>query len=700
MKKKELLAMKELLATKAMLTVASENPIEKEERKTSWGTYWVNVRCKYVRYLRAAVENKILKVAVFTQKDLEEGKNDPKYEVYVDEENEKWTTYERRTGKWREAKIDNLEYTGMGSLFQKGNWQQETERKKVNEYFKTGQNRDIFEAVLDFQAGIKKSQLINKHRSEIEQIDEVMREVPELPKNFENWIAKNCFKELMFYEPENKCSHRWPKMYCTHCKKWMPTPADYKNRPKHNEETVCPECKSPVRYKSWNKQKYVEDDADVGILQRLKDDSGWILRRFNCKIKRNREAGWEIYDLHTWENARARLDDYFAEREYFEYGEYKYNGVDRWCHECRRSNWKYYYGYGYVDKSLGSMIMYTPNLKRELRREKFHKMDLKAVMKIGGRKRVPPATILRRLQRHPYMEYLQKSGLEKLMEEIIISENDETLCNGDAARIHEVLQLDKQRFQRMKKMDGGCRTLRALQYEQQTGKKVSDENIIFLENENANVKELIEITDRTKMNVERTVNYLKRQMDMTEESWISIVRYYKDYLNMAELFDMDITDEIVCRQPKMMEYHDKYVERKNREESKKRDKEVDAKYTHIAENAKKFEEHFKFETKEYQILVPQKASDITREGRRQHHCVGVSDTYIRNMDEEKGFILFLRRKKNLKAPYYTLEVTWDGEISQFYAAYDRQPSREKIWDVLKKFTASVKRRNKKMQAAG
>lgn len=57
-------------------------------------------------------------------------------------------------------------------------------------------------------------------------------------------------------------------------------------------------------------------------------------------------------------------------------------------------------------------------------------------------------------------------------------------------------------------------------------------------------------------------------------------------------------------------------------------------------------------------------------------------------------------KKNLKAPYYTLEVTWDGEISQFYAAYDRQPSREKIWDVLKKFTASVKRRNKKMQAAG
>lgn len=416
MKKKELLAMKELLATKAMLTVASENPIEKEERKTSWGTYWVNVRCKYARYLRAAVENKILKVAVFTQKDLEEGKNDPKYEVYVDEENEKWTTYERRTGKWREAKIDNLEYTGMGSLFQKENWQQETERKKVNEYFKTGQNRDIFEAVLDFQAEIKKSQLQNKHRSEIEQIDEVMREVPELPKNFENWIAKNCFKELMFYEPENKCSHRWPKMYCTHCKKWMPTPADYKNRPKHNEETVCPECKSSVIYKSWNKQKYVEDDANVGILQRLKDDSGWILRRFHCKIKRNREAGWEIYDLHIWEDARARLDDYFAEREYFEYGEYKYTGVDRWCHECRRSNWKYYYGYGYVDKSLGSMIMYTPNLKRELRREKFHKMDLKAVMKIGGRKRVPPATILRRLQRYPYMEYLQKSGLEKLME--------------------------------------------------------------------------------------------------------------------------------------------------------------------------------------------------------------------------------------------------------------------------------------------
>ena len=146
-----------------------------------------------------------------------------------------------------------------------------------------------------------------------------------------------------------------------------------------------------------------------------------------------------------------------------------------------------------------------------------------------------------------------------------------------------------------------------------------------------------------------------------------------------------------------MEFHDRYAERKNRQKNRNRDKEVDIKYPEIMKNAKRFEERFEFKTKELQIVVPQKASDITKEGRAQHHCVGASDTYISNMNSERFFILFLRKKSNLKKPYYTLEVTWDGDIRQFYAAYDRQPDKEKIEAVLKKFTKRVQKREKELQ---
>ena len=691
MKKEDLLAMKMLCATQLMIRTATENPIYTRRVKTPWGCSYSESTCKYSRYFRAIVENGILKVAVFMQKELQYRNKAPLYEVYCDKENSTYTTYDIEECKWRTAKIDNLPYPEIPSVYQSENWQQDRDRKIVNDYFGTGQNKDIYAAVLSFQADIKKDKLQRKHRSEIEEIDEVMREVPDIPKNFENWVVKNCFRETMFYEPEGRCHYKWPRMYCTHCGQWMDT-LTYPDRPEHNKEAKCPKCGAAVTYKSWNKQKYVEDETDVGLLQRLKDDTGWIMRRFRCRIKRRHDKGWQDYELSVYEDMRARLGETFREAEFFEYGEYKCTGVTRWCHECRKGMWSYYY-----PREIGRVVMYTPNLRRELKREQFGRMDLKKIMKGGMHESVNPVFILRKLKQYPYIEYLQKSGLHELVNEIMSDVEDTSLFAGTETRIHDVLKLEKQRFQRLKNLDGGCRTLRALQYEQLTGHKVSDENIRFLEKAKVNMDNVIEVTKRTGMNLQRTLNYLQKQMEITGQDWREIYGHYTDYLDMAAVFGMDITDEIVCRQPRLMEYHDRYTERKNRQKNKVRDRTVDLKYPKIRENVKRFEERFRFETEEFQIVVPKKASDITREGRLQHHCVGASDRYIANMNDERSFILFLRKKGAIRTPYYTLEVTWDGEIEQFYAAYDRQPDKEKIEEVLGEFTKAVQKREEELQ---
>lgn len=693
MKKKELLGMKKLYATDAMLQTAMENRIKVHNRRRTRGQgySWIETRkeSKYGRYFLATVEGNILKVAVFVQSYLEKALHTPIYEIYVDREENRYQTYELLSGKWKTAKISMLDYPDYSYIYYSEDWQQASDRKLVNEYFETGKNLSIYQAVLDFQAAVKEEDLNRKHKNELDQIDSVMRQVPAIPKNFDTWVIKNCFKETLFYEPER--GNKWPKMYCTHCQEWMDTQS-WPDRPQHGKKTKCPKCGMKAIFRSWNKQKYVEERIDVGILQRLTDDTGYILRNFDCRLKRQHDKGWENLEFTKAEDCRVRLDDHFAEREFFEYGEYKYTGVFRWCHECRRSNWGGYYSqYGYM-RSFGKTYMYTPNLKRELKKESFSGMDLKAVFKGGKRERVDSAYILQRLHKYPYLEYLQKSGLTTLVVEILNARERKSLFDGSKQRINEVLKLDKQRFQRLKQWNGGCNVLEVLQYERRTLDKVSDQNIRYIMENEVDAADVMNLLCRTGQNIQRMLNYLERQQRETGQSFGQLLRHYEDYLDMAVGRGMDITDEIVCRQKRLMEYHDRYLEAKNRDSARTRDKIVDNKFTSIYENYKRNREWFSFETDDLVIRVPKKASDITKEGRLQHHCVGASDTYLDRMNRGDSFILFLRKKEDVKTPYYTLEVTWDGEIEQFYAAYDRQPDKKKIEKFLEQFTENIQKR--------
>lgn len=225
--KKQLLSMRPLNATATMIKTAKDNPPKiKQWTETHYGHVYhkQESKAKYGRYFRAVVENNILKVAVFTQDHLQNERKTPDYEVYVDRENNQYMTYDVIDQKWRTAMISMLPYTHYSYMYQSGEWQKAKDRAAVNRYFHTGANLSIYEAVLEFQSDIKKDALQKKHKNELNQIDSVMREVPELPKNFEKWVLKNCFSEIMFYQPDSMVNkYAWPKMYCTHCGQWMDT---------------------------------------------------------------------------------------------------------------------------------------------------------------------------------------------------------------------------------------------------------------------------------------------------------------------------------------------------------------------------------------------------------------------------------------------------------------------------------------------
>lgn len=672
MKKKMLKELPELLVTPAI------RDAEKRDKLKTYTGYGGPVKAmEYPRFYRAAVHGDILQVALFTHDSIRCG-NRPLYTIFIDKEQDEHVTLTQE-GKWRKGKINSLEVDGRTWEVTQKEWSSQGDRKLVNNFFNTGENKNVYQAVLQWQSDLGVRALKKRWASEIEQIDAVMSEVPEEPKNLKEWISSHVFDESVFYYKNKKRVIG----YCTHCKSWVDM-----QQVSHGEKGKCPRCRAVVTWRSWRKQKTVEDEQWVGVLQRLQDESGYILREYRCRIKWRLENDWENPELNIWEVYRTRLGKTLNEEEQYEWAEWKYTGINRWCHPVS-------HGYQGAYTRFGKARMYTANMRKELKNEQFARVNVAKIMDYG-RSYKDPAYILKRLYRYPYIEYLQKAGLHRLTREIMEAKEYSSCFDSEKKKINEALKLDKQRYNKLKEWNGGSNTLYLLQLEQSFGGRITKEISEWAEKEKG-VMGLETLCRRTGLNVVQQLNYIKKQMELMHKDLHNTENIYADYLNMAEDRGMDIKDDIVCRQKNMREYHDRYAEEKNAENNRKRDKEVNRKFAQIAQQYAQNTEHFALEDKNLMIVVPRRASDITAEGRKQHHCVGASDIYMKKMNEGKTYIVFLRDKKNPKTPYYTIEVGWDGDVKQWYAAYDRKPDEEKIKKVLECWKKQIKERCKKEQ---
>lgn len=664
MKKAHFLKTETLLATDEMMEAAKEK--------------------KYYMFLRAQIiEDNILKVSVYMGKNLRKGSREPNFETYVDKDKEEWTSRDRENKSWRSAKIDNLAGWAYGYQYDKQNWNIQEEREKVNEYFGTGKNFEIKKAVREFQCGVKKELLRKRWTSELEQIDEVMNKVPELPEDFAEWTEEVGFKchEYILYDKKEE------KYYCTHCKKLVRKP---ETEMVHNKHGYCPECISDVTFKAWRKQKTLSDHEYVGIIQGLNDKSGYIARKFSVHRTLRLENDWKltgnIHDMTQYEEIRSRLGTQMDEAELFEYGEYKYTGKYRWCHQCRRSA----YG-GWMNWEYGKAIMYTKNIQEEMQNEEFAHADIARYLGDNSGYSVNPVVILKRLKRSPFIEYLEKMNMTNMCREIVGEGRDVSELNKNGRNVTEILGLDKQRINRLIKLNGGIEILKGLKAEQTCNTKLTDEQLYYI---SGCVREFVELAEKTGLSLVRQINYIMRQQEEDFANVYSIIRIYKDYLVMAEARGMDIKDEIVCRNRRMKEFHDRYVEENAKNENKARDAKVNVKFKMIEKNYARNKKHFEWSDNEYSVLVPKRASDITKEGRVQHHCVGAHDGYMESMDKDKTFILFLRHKAKKRKAYYTLEVDWGGRVIQAYAAYDRKPEWKTVESALNMWTKEVEKRTK------
>lgn len=671
MKKKELLAMRALNATPRMMQLVQEDPGEKKVVRYTYskGKTVYDVYQRY-QYYRAAVNNGILKVAVFSRKYLAAGAIKPEYEIYISKEENTHLTYDPVNKKWKTGKIDSLKYElDNGAMYGNKTWASDNTKRIVNEYLGTGK-KEVKEAILSFQNDVGKERLRKKHKTELEQIDAVMNTVPELPKDFDSWV-----KESAFYQERYLIYHYGDKentAFCTHCKKIV----KLRKTPYHNKNGVCQACRTNALQKAWNKQKYLVDEKQVGIIQKLTDGSGYVIRKFRCKIKRTLEKNWDTEFAGCWETARFKLDHHFRKVEVFEWGTYKDTGIERWCHEINHG-----YFYGGISSEC---VLYHRNIKKIRKEAGMKYVPIEEVLKRNQGCYCYPDKMMRNCLEYPAVEYLIKSGLMNLAwEQIAGTYHEYTKMDWDQKKIWNAMGIKKEQMNLCIRMDITGRQLQVLKKSNKYGITLTAEQISFFTKEigPGAIEDVLKYG-----HIEKFEGYLKELLEIKGNR----VGDYIDYLSDIEALRLPADKDILFPR-NFQETHLRISKQRQEKEDALKKMEIEEKDRVLQEMLPELSELYSMQDEQFMIVLPTCKEDFNREGRENHNCVG--GVYFDKMLKGASCVMFLRHIEEPDKAFCTVEM--DGSrILQCRAKLNAEAPKE-AKAFMEKFSREVEKRIEK-----
>lgn len=158
------------------------------------------------------------------------------------------------------------------------------------------------------------------------------------------------------------------------------------------------------------------------------------------------------------------------------------------------------------------------------------------------------------------------------------------------------------------------------------------------------------------------------------------LKYYLDYVHMLEELNLNLSDEQILFPRDLKKAHDNAVDTLNELKRELKEKEY-------AQHQKELEKMEK-EIDDLLFVVPKKLEEIVREGSELHHCVG-SRHYLDQHAKGKTTIIFIRRKKEPQAPYFTLEYK-KGKVVQTQGKYNREAIPNHVEQAIKKWKQIIK----------
>lgn len=637
MKKQQLLKLEMLQVTDEMYEIA-QNDVP---QKNTWGDRDIY---QYGIYFRLQKEEKILKVAIFFADQIRAGKKMPAYILFINKEADDFITFEVDKKRWRNSMLCNLEWPNY--YYQSGKYISQGDIDILGKELKKefGDYRDI----QLFQRNVRRRNLIRRDKKITDAWDEMMKQVPELPKDWKQWVARNGISQhFMFYEYKRDGAHEG---YCSHCRRMVPI-----KNPKYNKAGHCSKCKHPVTYKSVDKFGRVSTiDVFVYLIQRCK--TGILIREFRARSFYKKED-YKNPETICSEERRTFFDSAWKSNAYY-YGNFKQREY-RWI----RVNAPNINNLWYSEWYKGQVYRRTlPGLMKKA----FSYTGL--VEMIRWKKKIDPEHYILAFIKRPILEQIVKAGLYELADDLL--KDQFALKENLESKLTKALEIDRNRLQRMRRLHGGYQHLKWLQYEKAHGMNIADDDVNWFVNNELQAKDFKFIEDR--MSPRQIKNYLIRQQKQNGDSIKSILRTWEDYLSMAQRANMNVNDAIIYRTSRLYKRHNELVEIIEKMDAAIKAQEILAKYPGIDKIILEVKEKYEYKDKEYAVVAPEKVNDILYEGSVLHHCVDKGENYFDRILKKETFILFLRKSEEIDKPYYTLEIEPGGTIRQIRTEYNRQ----------------------------
>lgn len=520
--------------------------------------------------------------------------------------------------------------------------------------------KSLRKVVSEFIAKVFSEKRAKAYQSKEDRLQAAMRLFEPYPQDIKAYLHDDVFIGYLFYGKLNRGNR---EAFCSKCSSSI----QIGREAKHKRHTICPKCGSEVLFFDSRYIGSIKSRATVCIAGKAQDGHlilrwGEAERTFLCDMKETIEMDDFFRMVYRIECGEPRIHSY----------EYKY--CYPWGSCWREKNYRcseMAYIYPRNIESVFGKTFYNVSLCDELQ---HCNQPIDFVGLLDNLKNLKPT------------EYLVKMGLIRLASQLDPSD----LSAG--RDFSSILGVSKQYLPMYRDYNISLQEHEVIKSSRTW---VSTENFTKLRRLNFNAAQVPAMCDLLQtMSFERFVNYFLKQRAVYRNTLDQIMTWYRDYIQMAESLNIDLSHKSVRFPAQIKEAHDRVLLQFKEVETAIEDENFRMAKENLYRNLREFSNDG------YAIVLPQSKSDFIREGASLSHCVGNMQHYYTNHMSGEKMIFFVRKAESIDTPFVTMEIDMRRiAILQLYGYGDKAPKSE-VRKFANAFLQQLAKREKSERRAG
>lgn len=441
--------------------------------------------------------------------------------------------------------------------------------------------------------------------------------------------------------------------YCTFCEKSGKIPKNLVAA--HREQSYCPKCKNVVTIIENNHNfngNVIESEANFVVFLSKPDSENLYIGCYNLTLfftKAELRPKVKIDETQRYiftEKSAVRYGrDKLWERKELQFG-YTYNyTLSGWKVRTRVTE--------PVFRSSSHDRMYEP-VYRLINTAAINSTCMRYCALEMISDRISPMSYLIYYHKHPGIERFVKIGMHDIVKSAV-SPYQSIEINYKETEPHKMLGLSREMFKAVRSGKINLKSMPALEkhFPSASVAKLIDYHAI-IQNQYGTLNSVCEFAQTT----EQLLKYLIRQRQKYGEH--VCVSYYSDYLGICRKIGYDLTDSVVLFPRDITAAHDRVVSARAAILAE-RERQKNIERTKRMQQLQKERKSLEFESGDYIAILPDSCEEIVREGAVLSHCAA---SYAERHADGKLTIIFLRKKDDIKKPYYTMEISAEYKIVQ------------------------------------